>query len=680
MQEQDNDDNDSRQLYFVIAAATEYSSKRFVRKVKACLSNLLRTQEAGGAERGSSSSSGVGIVVLSFLDHHRVDRHRIENEKKDTTIVHATPVPLLIRALNAAHREIRDAPTLSMVLESLSDPSVIPTAVLCSSVIPFYVIPEYIKSRQRNVTSGSGSSEKAMVLMNYLSRWMDEFPSLPLRALEAVRRFSRSASAAALSSYGKAVILELYQHWFRSYPRLRIPILTNLNDWLADQYQPVEAAATAADPLKKRRKGRDQGGTHHEEPYPVAKKRRRRTIISLNRLHDGGSSSEDDHNDQAKQRSPPAQQTRRSRPLGQAIQTSDLTFSVTLLHATVELSHRLMTLSSHYEALVPRCADVRSLVVCLLLEPTEATLLHDAVAMLQGERDKLSMRLLCALTVVNFKPDVIVAVCLSRYRCQPSLLIYVVELLIECQFYDNKRHLLAVLDQIPMPSGDDSWQHTLRKCLYTKRKKLLVDSTNEAVQRLLCDNILLDDDEGSFCLLSLRSTMDLLSSRLCSRRKPALRFPDDFLSQYSPANSMPPQEHTKEALENGHLSDECWFQIASFLNYKRVCKLRLVSSSLNNIMGTPLLWKRLYESRYPQHPVRQEEAKQLFRERITAERSIRGRCCQSDLTWRVQLCPLPGCLHVLTTRARAAAHAKRHQLKKKKLKSRRAKPKKSQKG
>jgi hypothetical protein len=547
-------------------------------------------------------------------------------------------------------------------------------------VIPYYVIPEYIKSRQGNVVLGSGTNEQAIVLMNYLSRWMDEFPALPLRALEAVRRFSRSAStAAAVSSYGKAVILELYQHWFRSYPRLRIPILTYLNDWLADQYyQPVEAA-TAADPLKKRQRNRDHGGTHHEDPYPVAKKRRRRNFISLNRLHDGGSSSEDDH-EQAKQRSPPAQQMRRALPLGRATHTPDLIFSVTLLHATAELSHRLMTLSSHYEALVPRCADVRSLVVSILLEPTEATLLHDIGSMLPGERDKLSMRLLCALTVVNFKPDVIVEVCLSRYRYQPSLLIYVVELLIECQFYDNKRHLLAVLDQILTPSGDDSWRHTLRKCLYTKRKKLLVDSANESVQRLLQDKILLDDDEGSLCLLSLRSTMDLLSSRLCSRSKPALRFPDDFLSQYSPANSMPPQEHTKEALENGHLSDECWFQIASFLNYKRVCKLRVVSSSLNNIMGTPLLWKNIYESRYPQHPVRQEEAKQLFRERITAERSIRGRCCQSDLTWRVQLCPLPGCLHVLTTRARAAAHAKRHQLKKNIPKSRRAKKKKSFKG
>jgi hypothetical protein len=513
--------------------------------------------------------------------------------------------------------------------------------------------------------------------MNYLSRWMEEFPSLPPRALETVRRFTKSTTSS--SSYGKCVVvLELYQHWFRAYPRLRIAILTDLGDWLAEQYYQQasrDVTCTAVNASKKRQ--RDFPGLHR------TRKRRRHKISSLNLLHDGGSSSSDD-DEEAKRRSDTVRPTRLALPLRQSTHSSpDTVFTVTLFQATVELSHRLMSLSSHYEALIPRCPDVRSLVVSILLAAPSAAdttmSRHDVSTLLQLERHKFSMRLLCALTVVNYKPDVVVDVCSSRYRYQPSVLIYVVELLMECQFYDNKRRLLAVLDQIAAlssGSGDSPWQQTLWKCLWTKRKTLLMDSTNQAVQHLLRDKIVVnDDDEDSLCLLDLRSTMDLLSSprlRPSQCKRTALRFPNDFLSLYSPANAMPPQEHTRQALENGHLSDECWLQIASFLNYKRVCKLRQVSSSLNNILGAPLLWKHLYESRYPHHPVNQDEAQQLFRERIAAERSIRGRCCQSDLTWRVQLCTVPGCLHVLTTRARAAAHAKshRHNNKKKPKRSR----------
>ena len=132
-----------------------------------------------------------------------------------------------------------------------------------------------------------------------------------------------------------------------------------------------------------------------------------------------------------------------------------------------------------------------------------------------------------------------------------------------------------------------------------------------------------------------------------------------LISIHSPNNAVPRNairlsESNLELVER--IDDDSLSRILSFLNYKRLIRVRTVCSRWQSLADRNLLWRPLYLHRFPSTHVQFASWKNAFVDRYTAEKAIRGRICRSSKRWKVQLCP--HCLTVLATPNQAERHFK----------------------
>jgi F-box domain len=141
------------------------------------------------------------------------------------------------------------------------------------------------------------------------------------------------------------------------------------------------------------------------------------------------------------------------------------------------------------------------------------------------------------------------------------------------------------------------------------------------------------------------------------------------LSRHSCANETPPKAEVSvvaSACLAEYLNNDLLDKVFSFLNYKRLTRMRRVCTNWKKLADSDRLWQYLYNARFRRHgpnddgSVINRDWKRLFAERWQAERDIRFRVCSVDPSWKVQLCPRVGCLAVLNTPSVAQRHCRAH--------------------
>lgn len=184
---------------------------------------------------------------------------------------------------------------------------------------------------------------------------------------------------------------------------------------------------------------------------------------------------------------------------------------------------------------------------------------------------------------------------------------------------------------------------------------------------------LLDGTDG-------RTNIETVAVRLC----PWLPFPFEessisrLFSRYGPINGMPPQVETAVRIGTDpanaddaasimeYLNDDLLLNVFSFLNYKRLVRMRSICRGWKDRADCDRLWRSLYDARFGHsyssscNRPDQSNWKELFVDRWRAERAIRFRVCSQDPSWRVRLCRYVGCLTVLTTPTAMKRHYDRH--------------------
>lgn len=153
-----------------------------------------------------------------------------------------------------------------------------------------------------------------------------------------------------------------------------------------------------------------------------------------------------------------------------------------------------------------------------------------------------------------------------------------------------------------------------------------------------------------------------------------------LFSNYSATNAIPNPVHATTTVLiseplvclTDQLNDDLISHVLSFLNYKRLVRVRLVCSNWKRLSDNARLWRDLYHSRFgtttdcsngvfSRNGTGSSLWQQLFVERWQAERAIRFRVCSVDSSWKVRLCGHVGCLTVLATPSAATRHSMKHQ-------------------
>jgi F-box domain len=170
-----------------------------------------------------------------------------------------------------------------------------------------------------------------------------------------------------------------------------------------------------------------------------------------------------------------------------------------------------------------------------------------------------------------------------------------------------------------------------------------------------------------------------------------------LLSACSPTNSYPPAmyddctDSANDIIDEvtpappaimDHLHDDMLEHVFAFLGYKRLLRMRLVSTEWKHIADHPRLWYQLYRTRFgfvekkhtvddtttnnnnnsaDQLPNENEPVwKQFFMERWLAEREIRFQYHRKS-DWKVRLCRHLGCLQVLKSPLQERRHDSKHE-------------------
>lgn len=127
-----------------------------------------------------------------------------------------------------------------------------------------------------------------------------------------------------------------------------------------------------------------------------------------------------------------------------------------------------------------------------------------------------------------------------------------------------------------------------------------------------------------------------------------------LLSRYSPRNRVPRGIQPHASSKFDPLNSDVLIQVFSFLNYKRLVKVRVVCSVWKTLSDTDSFWRMLYQRRYPSSHFHMNTWRESFVTRYCAEKAIQGQFCRTKPNWKVRLCP--HCLTVLRTPHRAKKH------------------------
>jgi F-box domain len=166
-----------------------------------------------------------------------------------------------------------------------------------------------------------------------------------------------------------------------------------------------------------------------------------------------------------------------------------------------------------------------------------------------------------------------------------------------------------------------------------------------------------------------------------------------LFSTYSPRNNIPPSVQCINDKRKGttcrknlihhniYCNSDCVRIIFSFLGYKRLIKMRLVSRMWKDVADSDQLWLMLYKSRYGFGPQSCDSLKfssvdcisdyqpppnrlyrswkKLFQSRWQIERHIRLNYCKKD-GWKWQICNHVGCMTILRSKVYWKKHYEKH--------------------
>jgi hypothetical protein len=115
-----------------------------------------------------------------------------------------------------------------------------------------------------------------------------------------------------------------------------------------------------------------------------------------------------------------------------------------------------------------------------------------------------------------------------------------------------------------------------------------------------------------------------------------------------------------------YLNGDLVGHVFSFLGHKRLLQMRVVCQSWKTAADSKSLWRGLYKSRFgfqQDDPTVNAETlswKQIFLDRLHAEKNIRFRLCTTDPSWKLRTCAYVGCLQVMTSPKQWGKHLAKH--------------------
>lgn len=158
-----------------------------------------------------------------------------------------------------------------------------------------------------------------------------------------------------------------------------------------------------------------------------------------------------------------------------------------------------------------------------------------------------------------------------------------------------------------------------------------------------------------------------IGTRNAARQIPLV--PLSLFSKLSPVNEAPPKPSGVAASEQipmmEYVNEDILHHLFSFFGYKRIVRMRYVSKEWRSVADSNPLWRSAYHSRYgilPDDKLAQNETapwKDYFVNKWKAEREIGF--SRSKNGFKVRLCSVVECMHVLKSRKQLQSHQAAHQ-------------------